>query len=793
MASYLKETDRDGLPYIRKSGFIETTGKRITKIDDDFHRHRPLSPSSKIYTTTETYLHPRPPSPNRRQLAELQDQVRAFKDELRKKDALVQQLVSMDAIPKVTIRSGADSYRQDTIYLGDRHAVEHARSELAAAQVKNDKCLVRIKELESDLEAKEIKIREIKTLYETSKENESRLSALLESHRQQILGSGGKHLEEREKAETQYAMLEKRYQEMTSQLTSILRVDEFSDFSYSAEEIVRKMTDLVQENALLKGKIVTLHETLNNTELESKASRETIMRLVSEVGKEQKVATRFTSEVENLRLERDQAITECRNIDRENVLLRERMEACQKALDAAREELQLKEHRLSSIDREYRATSEDIRKYHTEASLFREQIANLLSSEISEEAIKRRVNLLQQDNRDLVTKVESMEERVKTLTEQLETQYELHKTASHRARKAESELAELEERLRSAEGELAAGDVLRDGFKLDKEKYLRALQRLGEKMKMDRISIDLGLDLTIDALITRAEQLVKLEQDAIADKSTHIYNLQRKVKSLKEQLESKDLHLDLLRKKMTNLEEKLLGKSTIEKERDGETFRVRKLEKLVEKLKFQLQDSRQENTNLKAQLLGSSDLKMRTLEQRKEIEELVAQVDELEDVRKRQSSKIRHLKEEVDATNVDTAEKRVVSENAVQALSSELRTTKNALNAIQTREKQLLDFRNVVARMLGLDMNTLAVPDYEIISRLEKLIQAHHTHAFTTMSMEEALADMQDGFLSGYEEYRQSVGSENSSIRRARERVKRKAARARARSLSPQRRDPRVY
>ena len=129
-------------------------------------------------------------------------------------------------------------------------------------------------------------------------------------------------------------------------------------------------------------------------------------------------------------------------------------------------------------------------------------------------------------------------------------------------------------------------------------------------MKMDRISIDLGLDLTIDALISRAEQLVKLEQDTIADKSTHIYNLQRKVKSLKEQMESKDLHLDLLRKKMTSMEEKLLGRSVIEKERDSESYRVRKLEKIVEKLKLQLNDSRAECTNLKAQLLGSSDLKV---------------------------------------------------------------------------------------------------------------------------------------------------------------------------------------
>lgn len=53
---------------------------------------------------------------------------------------------------------------------------------------------------------------------------------------------------------------------------------------------------------MLKGKLVTLKEALNSTELETKASRETIMRLVSEVGKEQKVATRYTSDLERLRV-----------------------------------------------------------------------------------------------------------------------------------------------------------------------------------------------------------------------------------------------------------------------------------------------------------------------------------------------------------------------------------------------------------------------------------------------------------------------------------------------------------
>ena len=139
---------------------------------------------------------------------------------------------------------------------------------------------------------------------------------------------------------------------------------------------------------------------------------------------------------------------------------------------------------------------------------------------------------------------------------------------------------------------------------------MRCLQRLGEAMKMDRISLDIGMDMTVDALIARAEQLVKLERDALADRSTQIYGLQRKVKSHKEQLESKDLHIDLLRKKITTLEEKLLGKSAIERERDNETLRTRKIEKLIEKYKMKLEDARQEITNLKAQLLGSSEIKV---------------------------------------------------------------------------------------------------------------------------------------------------------------------------------------
>ena len=65
---------------------------------------------------------------------------------------------------------------------------------------------------------------------------------------------------------------------------------------------------------------------------------------------------------------------------------------------------------------------------------------------------------------------------------------------------------------------------------------------------------------------------------------------------------------------------------------------------------------------------------------------------------------------------------------------------------------QLLDFRQVLARLLGLDINALSVPDYEIISRLERLVQAHHAHSITTHSLEASLHDMENGFRSGYDD-----------------------------------------
>jgi chromosome segregation ATPase len=133
---------------------------------------------------------------------------------------------------------------------------------------------------------------------------------------------------------------------------------------------------------------------------------------------------------------------------------------------------------------------------------------------------------------------------------------------------------------------------------------------MGHVLKVNQISADVGLDMNVDLLLARADQLVRSENDSIQDKQTNIYNLQRKVKSLKEQLDNKELHLDLLRKKLNGLEEEKCGKTSLEKEVDDHIMMSKKLKVKVDKLTQQLSDLKNENTELKAQLLDTNNLKV---------------------------------------------------------------------------------------------------------------------------------------------------------------------------------------
>lgn len=87
-----------------------------------------------------------------------------------------------------------------------------------------------------------------------------------------------------------------------------------------------------------------------------------------------------------------------------------------------------------------------------------------------------------------------------------------------------------------------------------------------------------------------------------------------------------------------------------------------------------------------------------------------------------------------------------------------------------------------MSRMLGLDLNSLAIPDYEVVTRLEKLIVANQANAATALVLDSAIADLGDGFHAGYQDAARSLALATRSFNNPYRRP------VGLRSMSPQRR-----
>ncbi|EDO48576.1 predicted protein [Nematostella vectensis] len=491
--------------------------------------------------------------------------------------------------------------------------------------------------------------------------------------------------------------------------------------------------------------------------MESKASRETIMRLVSEVGQEKKALDGHKQQMDAVIRERDTLQQRVREMEIELDTQKKQVSSSQDAWASLKKALEEKEEKIYSIEHALSTSEYTGQATQNKLQGFIRQVAQMVS-EVNEEmlhdeqTILNRVDAMIKGYRDFKTTSESLHVRLRNLSDELDSQRNLHRTTLKRATQAEEQLKEAQERVTGLEGELLSSDVERDGLKEDKRKFVAFCEKMARTMKLDEIADDVGFDVNGEALVARAEQLVKLETDALDDRKTTIYNLQRRLKWAKQQIESKDLHQGLLKKKVTSLEELLHDKGRVEVERDENSIKYRKLVKHNEKLQRELLDYKQEVTNLKAKLMEISELKVTTIEQCKTIEGLEQALNKLARSKQKTKEQLDGIKSELGVAESEARETRSKASMTQQQLRSELETTKLALEESRIREKQLLNFRQVLARLLGLDVNNLSVPDYDIISRLERLVQAHHAHSITTHSLEGSLQDLENGFRSGYDD-----------------------------------------
>uniref|UniRef100_G3T9F3 Coiled-coil domain containing 170 n=1 Tax=Loxodonta africana TaxID=9785 RepID=G3T9F3_LOXAF len=528
----------------------------------------------------------------------------------------------------------------------------------------------------------------------------------------------------------------RKQEEFLSQLRDCLGLDKKNDKA-SDEDLILKLRELCKENGSVKGQIVTLEETISVHEMEAKASRETIRRLAEEVNRQQEKAASCLEEKDKLSQDFLRATEAKEALEKEVKIFQERLLAGQRVWDTLKLELSHLKKSTYELEKSLKASQDEVAASQSQYSSFRQKIAALLKGSwgvtgATEDAILERIREMdsQEENRKRV--VENITQQKYTSIQQSVSEAAYHRKSGFRyAQKLENTQQLLENNLTVHKMLLVGSGTLDNKLKFREKKYLKFLDQLSEKMKLDQMAAELGFDMRLDVVLARTEQLVRLESHAVVENKTIAHNLQRKLKTQKEQLESKELHLSLLRQKIAQLQEEKQARTALAVEKDEATLAVRKLEKKVERLQKELSTCRESNTELKAKLADTSELKIKTLEQTKAIEDLNKSRDKLEKMKEKAEKKLMSVKSELDSTEHEAKEHKERARNMIEVVTSEMKTLKKSLEEAEKREKQLVDFRDVISQMLGLNVTTLALPDYEIIKCLERLIHSHQHHFVT--------------------------------------------------------------
>ncbi|KAM6968713.1 coiled-coil domain-containing protein 170 [Tautogolabrus adspersus] len=475
--------------------------------------------------------------------------------------------------------------------------------------------------------------------------------------------------------------------------------------------------DQSHERERLKMRIAVLEESVKSCEVECKASRETVLRLVAELDRERRKTASSASAVDSLKVELDGLIEGRRSVEMEKGTLMERVEASKRVVEAARRESHCLEKQVKELERKLQLSQGETQRAGEKLQMFLEKVVGLLQGKTENVILPTEEDVLHTVDNLCNKSFPEMEDRLCHFSEELSEQTELRHSALQRAQLAEQQVQDLRERLQTLETELLTADMHHDGLRHSKLHYEEFLEQLSEMMKVDSIAVDLGFDMRLKLILSRAEQLVKQETTALVENKSLSYSLQKKLKAQKDQLDSKGLHIQLLRKKVSELEEEKRSRSALAVEQEDAHLEARRLQKQLQRLQGELKASRQSNTELKAQLSHTNELKLKVMEQTQTAQEQKKRLDQLVEGKAKMEKKLNTVSLDLQSQELKTREDQ-----------QQLNTLRQSLTELSERERELVDFQMVVSKMLGVDDTNLALPNYEIIKLLETLLHFHHQH-----------------------------------------------------------------
>ncbi|XP_015108926.1 coiled-coil domain-containing protein 170 [Diachasma alloeum] len=653
------------------------------------------------------------------------------------------------------------------------------KSELAVLEYKRDRLSAELEEMKSTVRSRDARVLELQVEADQLREQAARQNSIISSLKKRI-----QDLEERERNlyatqgrseitlqslqrdlkyhEEKHREYEKKNCQLEHHMSEEIEMkerarlnlhdfvrrlahalnSEFCDSTHhSPELVIHKAEELVQEVNRLRTKTTTVESHLTTVEVEGKSLRDALDRANIDRDQMQRQISTLNTELDRLRQDKECLEMQYRVAERENNELRDKLVNANRSLTSATGNVTNQEAIICQLRDDLKNREEKAQRAQNEMRHFLESLAILLSTpsrfvESHENAVKDRIREILADAKDQALRIQSLKDKVNATTESAGRQTELVESSLIKMRNLEEDRAVLEAKIHKLESELTSCELTKESLRRDKQSFQIFLERLGKAMQMDEISQEIGLDLQTEALLVRAEQLARLETDKLVDKTSVVYQLQRRVRTLREQLQRRDLHLDLLRRKLSLQEDGVRIKSILQAERDEANLRAKKAAKQVERLQIQLAEEKSRNRELSTQLTEAADYKIAALERSRKIEELQKRLVESEMLRTRYTRKFGLLKDQMRTTTESADQERSINDHSLQLLRDELAQVKQNLGEVTRRESQLQSFRVSVAKILN---EPICTPDYEIISRLQKLVAAHRDFTMLSRRYDEPL------------------------------------------------------
>ncbi|XP_043670345.1 coiled-coil domain-containing protein 170 isoform X1 [Vespula pensylvanica] len=653
------------------------------------------------------------------------------------------------------------------------------RSELAALEYKRDRLMFELQEMKNTVRSRDQRVVELQVEADQLREQAARQNSIVSSLKKRI-----QELEERERNlyanqgrneitiqglqrdvkyhEEKVRECEKKIRQLEHNLSEEIQLKErarlnLQDFvrrlahalnveycetaHHSPEVVIHKAEELVQEVNRLRNRGTTIETQLSGIENDFRSCRDSLDRITTEKEQLQRQVSTQLVDLERLRQEKECLEMQHRVAEREMNDLRDKLVNANRSITSATGNISNQEALICQLRDDLKNREEKEQRLQTELRHLLESLAILLSTpsrfvESHENAIKDRIREILAESKDQALKIQNLREKVNAATESANRQSEMLETSMMKMRHLEEERSSLEAKIHKLEAELTSCELTKESLRRDKQTFTTFLERLGKAMQMEEISEDIGIELQTESLLVRAEQLARLETDKLVDKTSVVYQLQRRVRTLREQLQRRDLHLDLLRRKLSLQEDSVRIKTLLQSERDEANLRAKKLTKQVERLQSQFSEEKSRNRELSAQLTEAADYKIAALERSRKIEELQKRLVESEMLRTRYTRKLSMLKEQMRTTSETAEQERSINDHSLQLLRDELAQVKQNLTEVTRRESQLQSFRVSIVKLLS---EPICTPDYEIITRLQKMVAAHRDFTMLSRRYDEPL------------------------------------------------------